>query len=97
MNMQNLMAQAKKIQGEMERLTTEIENKEFTASTELVTITATGKNEIKKIEILDEKILESKEIVEDMILIAVNQVLSQIKKEKNEKLGKFTGGMGGLF
>lgn len=97
MNMQNLMAQARKIQGEMERLTKEIENKEFIATTELVSVTATGNNEIKRIEILDDKILESKEIVEDMILIAINQVLFQIKNEKNEKLGKFTGGMGGLF
>lgn len=97
MNMQNLMAQARKIQSEMERLTSEIESKEFTSSTDAVTVVANGKNEIQRIEIKDETILSSKEIVEDMLTVAINDVLNQIKNEKNDKLGKYTGGMGGLF
>lgn len=97
MNMQNLMAQARKIQSEMERLTQAIESKEFTSSTEAITVVANGKNEILKIEIKDESILSAKEITEDMLTVAVNDVLNQIKKEKNDKLGKYTGGMGGLF
>lgn len=97
MNMQNLMAQARKMQGEMEKLTQEIENKEFEIKTEAIVVKANGKNEILKIEIVDKSILSSQEITEDMITIAVNQVLKEIKKEKENKLGKFTGGMGGLF
>ena len=38
-----------------------------------------------------------KEILEDMILIAVNDGLKKISKMKEEKMGKYTGGLGGLF
>ena len=91
------MAQAKKIQGEMERLSNQIESTEFKSKSSAVEVTANGKNEVLKIDILDESILSSKEVVEDMITLAVNEVLGQIKKEKKDKLGSFTGGAGGLF
>ena len=97
MNMQNLMAQARKIQGDMEKITKEIENKEFEATNNVVKITGNGKYEIIKVEILDAGILTDKEILEDMISIVTNDLLKKIKTEKEEKLGKYTGGMGGLF
>ena len=36
-------------------------------------------------------------MLEDIILVAVNNVLEQVKKEKEKKLGKYTNGLGGLF
>ena len=33
----------------------------------------------------------------DILLVAVNDVLDQIKNEKEKKLGRLTGGLGGLF
>lgn len=97
MNIQNLMAQAKKIQGEVEKITKEIESTVFTEENETVYIEMNGKNEIVKINIKNEDVLNDKEMLEDMILLAVNKVLSKIKSEKDSKLGKYTGGMGGLF
>lgn len=97
MNMQNLMAQAKKIQNDMERLTKEIENKEFESNNGVIKVIMTGNYELKQVEIIDSGILEDKSIVEDMIQVVTNDVLKQIKKEKDEKLGKYTGGLGGIF
>jgi DNA-binding YbaB/EbfC family protein len=97
MNIQNLMAQAKKIQGEMEKLNKEIEATIFTEENEAVFVEMNGKSEITKINIKSSEMVNDKEILEDMILLAVNKALNKIKETKESKLGKYTGGMGGLF
>ncbi len=97
MNMQAIMAQARKLQGELEKTTKEIDNTIFTYENENVLVECNGKNEIKKITIKNEDILEDREMLEDIVLVAVNNVLEQVKNEKERKLGKYTNGMGGLF
>ncbi len=97
MNMQNLMAQARKIQGDMERITKEIEDSNFTGESGAVKVVISGKNVVNKITITDETVTNDKEMLEDMILLAVNDALGKIREVKNERLGKFTGGIGGLF
>lgn len=97
MNMQKIMMEAKKLQGEMERLNREIETTTFSFKNENINIEALGSNLITKIEILNNSVLEDKEILEDLIFVGVNNILDQIKKEKEKKLGKYTSGMGGLF
>ena len=69
----------------------------LTYKNENIIVEANGKNVITKVEILNPSILADKEILEDIIFVAVNDVLEQIKKEKEHKLGKYTGGLGGLF
>ena len=97
MNMQQIMMQARKLQGEIEKATKEIENTIYKYENENVLVEATGDNYIKKIEIKDTSILEDKEILEDIINIGINDVLQQIKKEKDKKLGKYTNGLGGIL
>jgi len=97
MNMQAIMAQARKLQGDLEKTTKEIEGTTFKYENENVLVECSGKNEIKKITIKNESILEDKELLEDVLLVAINDVLSQVKKEKDKKLGKYTNGLGGLF
>ena len=97
MNMQNIMAQAKKIQGEIERITKEIESTEYEFKNDSIHVVATGNNKIKKIVILKNEIIEDQELMEDIICVGVNDVLGQIKKDKDEKLGKYTGGLGGIL
>jgi len=97
MNMQAIMAQAKKLQGELEKTTKEIEEKEFLYKSDNVLILATGNNKISKIEIINKSLLDDEEMLEDILLVGFNSILSQIKSEKENKLGKYTGGMGGLF
>ena len=97
MNMQSIMNQARKLQVELEKTTKEIENKTFKYENENIEVEISGKNEIKRIKIKNQEILKDNEILEDVIVVALNDVLVQIKKEKERKLGKYTNGLGGLF
>ncbi len=97
MNMQSIMNQARKLQIELEKTTKEIENKTFKYENENIEVEISGKNEVKRVIIKNQEILKDNEILEDVIVVAINDVLVQIKKEKERKLGKYTNGLGGLF
>lgn len=97
MNMQSLMNQARKLQADLEKTTKEIENTIFNYKNDNIEVEVSGKNEVKKIEIINEEIIKDKELLEDIITVAINNVLDQIKKDKEKKLGKYTNGLGGLF
>lgn len=97
MNMQAMMQQARKLQKELEKTTTEIDNTTFTYENANVLVEGLGSNRITKIEIKNEDILEDGEMLADVLTVAVNNVLDQIKKEKERKLSKYGSGLGGLF
>ena len=97
MNIQSLMNQARKLQGELEKTTREIENKVFNYENENILVEITGKNAVSKIKIKNENIINDVEMLEDILTVAINNVLEQIKLEKDQKLGKYTNGLGGLF
>lgn len=97
MNMQSLMAQAQRVQRELQKANEEIENTVFTATSGTVKIEMSGKMQVNKIEITDDSVLSDKDMLEDMLLVAFNDVLNQVAKTKEEKMGKYTGGLGGLF
>lgn len=97
MNMQAMMAQARKLQKEIEKTTSEIDNTEYEVSNDNVEIVCFGNYKVKKINIKDESILEDKEMLEDIIVVAMNELLKKIESDKNKKLGKYTNGLGGLF
>ncbi len=97
MNMQAMMQQARKLQKELEKTTTEIDNTTFTYENANVLVEGLGSNKITKIEIKNEDILEDGEMLADVLTVAVNNVLDQVKKEKERKLSKYGSGLGGLF
>lgn len=97
MNMQNLMAQAQKVQRELEKANAEIEATTFVGKSGAVTAEITGEPVVSKITITDESVLSDKELLEDMTVIALNDALLKLTEAKNDKLGKYTGGLGGLF
>ncbi|MDO5133210.1 MAG: YbaB/EbfC family nucleoid-associated protein [Eubacteriales bacterium] len=91
-NMNNLMKQAQRMQRQMEENKKALEEKEFTATAGggAVQVVMTGAHEMKSITIDPDAVdPEDVETLQDMILVAVNDVLGQIGAE-NEKL------MGGL-
>ena len=97
MNMQAMMAQARKLQKDIENTTKEIDGTTFKYENTNILVECLGTNEITKVEIKNEDVLEDKEMLEDILLVAVNDVINQVKKEKDKKLGKYTNGLGGLF
>ena len=99
-NMNNLMRQAQKMQAEMQAQQEALEQKEFKASTggNAVTVTMTGKHELKSVVLSPEVVdPEDIEMLQDLIVAAVNEVTKKIDEESQAGLSKFTGGFGGIF
>lgn len=98
-NMNNLMKQAQKMQKDMEKAQQEMEEKtvEVSVGGGAVTIVATGKKEIKEIIIKPEVVdPDDVEMLQDLILGAVNEAIRKADEMMNAEMGKITGGLGGL-
>lgn len=102
-NMGNMMKQAQKMQKEMMKLQEEIEQRtvEASAGGGAVTVVITGKKEIKSItlnpEIVDPDDIE---MLQDLIMAAVNEAIRQADEMAAKEMSKITGGLnlpGGLF
>ena len=99
-NMANLMKQAQKMQQQMAQQAQELETKEYTATAGggAITVTMTGKRELTSVKIDPEAVdPEDVEMLEDMIVVAVNDVLGQVEAAAGKMMGQLTGGMNGLF
>lgn len=98
MNMQAMLKQAQKLQKEMLDTQEKINSTEFTGKSSIVTVKMTGAKELTDVKIDLEKIEEDDiELLQDMIMVAVNDAIKQINKETESKMGKYTQGMPGLF
>lgn len=98
MNMQAMLKQAQKLQKDMLDEQEKINEATFTGKSSIVTVTMNGKKELLDVKIESEKLeLDDIELLQDMIVIAVNDAINQINKETESKMGKFTNGMPGLF
>lgn len=98
MNIQAMMKQAQKLQKDMMNAKEEIEQMEFESKNSFVTIKGNGKKEITNVKIDSESLeKEDIEMLEDIILIAINDLNKQVDKVTEEKMGKYTQGMPGLF
>lgn len=98
MNLQAMMKQAQKLQKDMMSAKEEIDKTTFTGKSSFVTIKMNGKKEILEV-LIDEEHLDKDDIeaVQDMILVATNDASHQVDKMTEDKLGKYTQGMPGLF
>ena len=86
-NMSQIAKQAQKIQEEMEKVSAELDEKEYT-------VTMLGKMEITNLTISPEAIdPEDPEMLADMITGAVNEVIRSINADKEEKMNAVTGGL----
>lgn len=98
MNIQAMMKQAQKMQKDMMDAKGKIDEMEFVCTKSFVTVKANGKKIITSVKI-DNDLLEKEdvEMLEDLILVATNDVMKQIDDETEKQLGKYTQGMPGLF
>ncbi len=95
--MNSIMAQAQKMQRDMEQKQKEIYAKEFVGSSQLVDIVMMGDKKIKSVKIKDKVAAEDLEMLEDMIQIAFNEALSKIDAEIEAKMGIYGKKLGGLI
>lgn len=98
-NMNNLMKQAQRMQRQMEESQKELEVKEFTATAGggAVEVTVTGKKEMTKI-VIDKDAVDpdETEMLQDMIMAAVNEAMRQAEDANAAIMNKMTGGLGGF-
>ena len=98
MNIQAMMKQAQKLQKDMMNAKAEIDKTEFEATSSFVKVRANGKREILEVKITTESLeKEDLEMLEDMILLAVNDANKKIDEFTEKKMGKFGNSMPGLF
>lgn len=96
-NPNQLMSQMQKLQEEMEKTQAALDEEEVTASVGggVVTVVATGGQVIKSITIKPEAIdPDDVDMLQDMLLSAVNEALQKAKTLSEERLGSLTGGLG---
>ncbi len=99
MNMNNLMKQAQKMQKQMVEMQESLNEKtlEMTSGGGAVKIVISGKKEIQSIKIDPEVVdPDDVEMLEDLILSAVNEAIRQADEMYTTEMSKVTGGLGGL-
>mgnify|MGYP000000579454 FL=1 len=96
MNMNNLLKQAQKMQADMQKAQEELEAKELEASVGggAVVVKVNGKKEVVAINIKPEVVdPDDIEMLEDLVMSAVNQAMREIDELQKSQMGKLTGGM----
>lgn len=99
-NMNNLMKQAQRMQRQMEESQKELEEQEITATAGggAVEVTITGKKEIKAVKLSPEVVdPDDIEMLQDLVVAAVNEAIRKIEELSQESMAKITGGLGGGF
>src|SRR5919108_6176169 len=99
-DMNKMMEQVQQMQSQMQQAQEELKNEtvQATAGGGMVTVTATGDGEIKEIKI-DPKAIDPSdpEMLEDMVVAAVNEAIRSARSLMESKLGGLAGGaLGGL-
>ncbi|WP_179395900.1 YbaB/EbfC family nucleoid-associated protein [Lacticaseibacillus absianus] len=96
-NMQGMMKQMKKLQKEMTDAQDELNSTTFSASSasDMVTVTFTGDKKMQDIAIKPEAIdPDDPDMLQDLVLEAVNAALAQVDTATQAKMGKYTRGLG---
>ena len=98
MNIQQLMQQAQRMQREITKKKDEIDAKIFEGKSEWVNVSFNGKKELKSFKILKDGVIDEsdKEMLEDMILLAIKDAFTKIDREIEDKLGQYAS-MSGLM
>ena len=95
-NMQQMLKQAQKMQQNITKLQAELEAREYEATSGggMVYVKANGKKELLELTIKPEAVdPEDVEMLQDMVMAAVNEVLRTVEETANAEMGKITGGM----
>ena len=95
-NMNNMRKQMQKMQKQMEDMQKKLEEEEITAQSGggAVEATVSGKKQLVALNIDPDAIdPEDKEMLEDLIIAAVNEALREVEQKAEREMSKLTGGM----
>lgn len=98
MNMQAMLKQAQKLQKDMMEAKGIIDETIYEGTSSFVTVQVKGSKEVVGVKINQEQLEKDDiEILEDILITALNDAMKKIDKDTEEKMGKYTQGMPGLF
>ena len=98
MNMQNLMAQAQRMQRDIKKKKEEVEKQSFTGKSELVEITMNGNKVVTEVIIKNEDLTKDDiEVLQDMIMIATNNAIKNVDQAMEKAMGQYGSALNGLF
>lgn len=99
MNIQNLMREAQKMQKDLMKTQEELNKAEYTGESSIVSVVVDGGKKIKSIKInMDDDITKDDvEMLEDMILVAVNDAMKKADADKEKKMSKYGSALNGLM
>lgn len=92
----NMIKQAQKMQADMQKMQAELEDKEYTAQAGggVVSATVTGRHELKALTIDPEAVdPEDVEMLQDMIVAAVNEAMRTASSDAASTMGQLTAGL----
>ena len=95
LDMNSILQQAQKMQSQLEKVQKELENVkvEGSAGGGMVLVKVNGKQELISLKIEPEVLNEDVEMLEDLVLAAINQAISRSKQSAEEHMQKVTGGL----
>jgi DNA-binding YbaB/EbfC family protein len=95
-NMQGMLQKMQKMQAEMQKSQADIEGRTFetTVGGGAVTVVVNGKKELVSVKIAPSAVdPEDVEMLQDLIVAAVNEGLRQVNEVTEQEMGKITGGL----
>lgn len=96
MDIQKLMEQARQMQDNLGRIEEELNATEYEGKSggNGVKVVVNGRNEVQSVEIADDLMsVDNKEMLQDLILIAVNEAVEKAFQDRENKLGSATSGL----
>lgn len=92
----DLMKQAQQMQANMQQMQEDLAKAEVKgeAGAGLVSVTMSGRHDVKRVHIDDSLMSEEKEMLEDLLAAAVNDAVRKIETQNREQMAKMTAGMG---
>jgi nucleoid-associated protein EbfC len=94
----NILKQAQAMQESMKRAQEELANLEVTGSAGggVVSVTMTCRHDVRKVHIDSSLLQDDKEVLEDLIAAALNDVVRKVEQTSQEKMSGLTAGLAGL-
>lgn len=92
MDINMIMKQAQKMQADLKKTQTKLEGTIYEGSSNGIVVKMNGKNEVTEINIPDE-VMDDKEMLQDMLMIAINQAVEAVSQDRENQLGGLTAGL----
>lgn len=92
MDLNALMKQAKQMQDDLQQAQTELEKQIYEGTSNGIVIQMNGKNEVQSV-IIPQELMNDKDMLQDMMLIAFNNAVEAAEKAREAKMGEATKGL----